>query len=361
MSRSGQSGYLSLSDVGYGSVTGIFGANCRHNWFMYFGVRTYTDEQLENMKHATVTYNGQEMSVYDATQTQRSLERAVKKSKRELVGLDEAIKNLPEEQQLDLKLQFQNKSVKLKQQEARLSDFCKQTGLKRDRFREQVFSTDTENGIKRWTKSTSRKAVWGNRKASQLIPESGITHKRKFKTAENTVNMDYIHSEQYRQKFSRLPFHKSVQDNIYENAKMLLKRRDGTYFEDICLFDSATGKMHLISYNHQTENEVHYSRKAERFVAEHPNTLIAMHNHGTNNPPTGSDFVSAGARKYKTGIVICHDGSVYIYCAGKKPFTRNLFDNSVDKYKKYGYNERESIINVLNDFSKQYGIEWSEL
>ncbi len=179
VSRSGQEGYLTLFDVGYGTVTGIFGANCRHNWFMHFGFRTYTDAQLEDMKNKTVTYNGQEMPYYDATQKQRAMERSVKSSKRELVALDEAMKNLPEDKQLDLKLQFQNRSVRLKQQEARLSDFCKQTGMKRDRFREQVFSTDTENGIKRWTKSTSAKAVWGKRKALTNSTARGIIKQKR--------------------------------------------------------------------------------------------------------------------------------------------------------------------------------------
>lgn len=165
VSRSGSPGYLTLSDVGYGTVTGIFGANCRHNWFMYFGYPSYTPEQLEDMKNKTVTYNGQEMSVYDARTKQRSIERNIKSSKRNLVGYDEAMKNLPADKQLDLKLQFQNERVRLKRQEARLADFCKQTGLKRDRFREQVFSTKTENDIRSWTKSVSQKAVWGNRKS----------------------------------------------------------------------------------------------------------------------------------------------------------------------------------------------------
>lgn len=159
VSRSGAPGYLTLSDVGYGSVTGIFGANCRHNWFMFFGYPSYTPEQLEDMKNKTVTYNGQEMSVYEARKKQRSMEHGIKTSKRNLVGYDEAMKLLPEDEQLDLKLQFQDASVRLKNKEARLADFCKQTGLKRDRFREQVFSTKTESEIKRWTKSTSQKAV----------------------------------------------------------------------------------------------------------------------------------------------------------------------------------------------------------
>ena len=32
VSRSGQKGYLSLDDIGYGTVTGFKGVNCRHDW-----------------------------------------------------------------------------------------------------------------------------------------------------------------------------------------------------------------------------------------------------------------------------------------------------------------------------------------
>lgn len=159
VSRSGAPGYLTLSDVGYGTVTGIFGANCRHNWFMFFGYPSYTPEQLEDMKNKTVTYNGQEMSVYEARTKQRSMERSIKASKRNLVGLDEALKNLPEKERYVPNLYFTKQSATLKRQEARIADFCKQTGLKRDKFREQVFSVKTENGIERWTKSVSQKAV----------------------------------------------------------------------------------------------------------------------------------------------------------------------------------------------------------
>ena len=36
VSRSGRHGYLSLADIGYGDVRGFMGANCSHNWSMYW-------------------------------------------------------------------------------------------------------------------------------------------------------------------------------------------------------------------------------------------------------------------------------------------------------------------------------------
>ena len=88
------------------------------------------------------------------------MERAVRKSKQELVALDEALKNVSDDKaRIDLQLEFNAVSVKLKGQEARLSDFCRKTGFDRDRYREQVFAAKTENGIRNFGKSASMKAV----------------------------------------------------------------------------------------------------------------------------------------------------------------------------------------------------------
>ena len=73
------------SSCGYGSVTGILGANCRHNYTPFVpGVmeRTYTDEQLKNIDPPAFEYEGKKYSHYEATQKQREIERTVRKWKR---------------------------------------------------------------------------------------------------------------------------------------------------------------------------------------------------------------------------------------------------------------------------------------
>ena len=89
------------------------------------------------------------------------MERAVKKDKRELVALDEGIKATNDDALKEtLSKQFEKKSVRLKEHEAKIVDFCNQTGLARDRYREQQFSFKMENGvIASWGKSVSSKAV----------------------------------------------------------------------------------------------------------------------------------------------------------------------------------------------------------
>ncbi len=167
VSRSGKPGYLSLKDIGYGDVKGFLGANCRHTWFLFFvGIskRNYTDEQLERLNNQTVIYNGEKLLVWQARDKQRALERSIRVTKQELVMQDEALKYLAGNDKAIMQLEFEKNAVKLKGKEAKLKDFCAQTGLDRDKFREQVFATGTENGIKNWGKSVSQKAVYANKR-----------------------------------------------------------------------------------------------------------------------------------------------------------------------------------------------------
>lgn len=255
VSMSGADGYLSAADIGYGSVTGIFGANCNHSWYMYFGHSAYTPEQLQDMKDKTVTYNDQEMSVYEARQKQRGYERSIKKTKSELVAYDEALKHLPLEEQAALKFQFQNASVKLKGQEAKLADFCRQTGLKRDTFREQMFAAETEDAIKAWSKSASSKAVWANRKELERIdyennikPQLPKIAKSDDVLLQNKLDYDIIHND--KQKVGIVPVKATLSDvhimagygssaNI-RVAKKLSQEHGGDYWK----WQKKTGTIH---------------------------------------------------------------------------------------------------------------------
>ena len=177
VSRSGRSGYLSLDDIGYGAVDGFMGANCRHNWHMYFegySHRAYTPEQLESLKNETVTYEDREMPVWQARERQRAMERSVRRYKQELVAYDEAAKNTTEpEERIPWQAEFNDTVIKLKHKEAEIKDFCEQTGLQRETIREQVFAAATENGIKGFGKSVSGKAVQAN-KALDFIKNDAI-------------------------------------------------------------------------------------------------------------------------------------------------------------------------------------------
>lgn len=118
---------------------------------------------LAALSSETVEYNGERVPLWKATDYQRRLERSVKASKRELVALDEAIKNANGELKTGLQADFEHAAQLLKKREAKLKDLCNQTGLYYDSSRCGVFSVKTENGIKSWGRSAAQKAVAANK------------------------------------------------------------------------------------------------------------------------------------------------------------------------------------------------------
>lgn len=117
-----------------GSVTGLKGANCTHDYYPYVlgaSVRAYTDEQLKEMEKKskeTFSYKGKEYTPYEATQHQRKIETAMRQTKRELISYKEA--GLDED--------FKIASVKLQQQRKEYKQFSKAAELKQKNYRHQV-------------------------------------------------------------------------------------------------------------------------------------------------------------------------------------------------------------------------------
>lgn len=120
VSRSGRRGYLSLSDIGYGTGAGFKGWNCRHDWNPYFegSPRAYTGETLKRFDEPKYSYNGQRLTEYEAAQRQRGIERNIRRWKRENKAMEAA------------GLDGSESAAKIRQWQAAQKDFLRQTGLK---------------------------------------------------------------------------------------------------------------------------------------------------------------------------------------------------------------------------------------
>ena len=120
-----------IETTGYGTPTGLLGINCRHSVFLAWPEHEkpeYTQKELDRINNTTVTYNGQEMDLYSATQEQRRLERGIREWKRKAVGFEAA--GLGEEHAMA--------GLKVRDWQEKLRDFTKQTGLERRREWEQA-------------------------------------------------------------------------------------------------------------------------------------------------------------------------------------------------------------------------------
>lgn len=162
--------------TGYGTGAGLCGWNCRHNFYAYFpGISTpaYTEATLQEYEAKKIEYNGKMYTEYEASQMQRAQERKIRETKRKLAGYDAGMKNTDDEASKSLfQKQFNEESVRLKQQEKALKDFCKKTGRQYESARTQVHAVKDDKGnIVGFNRSVARKAVWANRKTQKALAE----------------------------------------------------------------------------------------------------------------------------------------------------------------------------------------------
>lgn len=120
--------YPPFSICRYGEADGICGINCRHSFYPYFeGTdKHYTLEELDEMASEKVSYNGQDLTRYEGEQKLRSIERNIRKYKREVAVEDAA----------GIDTTFAR--TKLGQWQATAREFTEQTGIKRDSAREFI-------------------------------------------------------------------------------------------------------------------------------------------------------------------------------------------------------------------------------
>ena len=133
---------FTLHEIGYGNGDGFKGWNCRHNWHPYYpGLSTpnYTQAELKKLDEKSVPYNGKKYTEYEVSQMQRTAERKVRALKRRTLAAQTAMENAPDEDtRMVLQTEYMVTAAKLKDSERILNDFCRQTGRRRDTFREQV-------------------------------------------------------------------------------------------------------------------------------------------------------------------------------------------------------------------------------
>lgn len=132
--------------TGYGTGEGLCGWNCRHSFGPGDGEHNpYKDIDTEENKRA-----------YDLSQKQRSMERAIRRTKKRLVAFSTAINNADsEETRASLQNAYDGLAARLQQQNRKYDAFCTANGLKRQ------FDRMT---IAQWTREENKRATDGARR-----------------------------------------------------------------------------------------------------------------------------------------------------------------------------------------------------
>lgn len=125
-----------VSETGYGTVSGLCGVNCRHSFGPYFEGMDNPYEKFDTLEN---------LNQYKKEQRQRTLERRIRDTKREVLGLQEAIKySTSDKAKFELELQYQRKAALLSKQNAAYREYCSKNDLKPLNDRLQIAKWDRQ-------------------------------------------------------------------------------------------------------------------------------------------------------------------------------------------------------------------------
>lgn len=143
-SRTGKTKEFPLFEdsTGYGTITGLCGVNCRHSFGPGDGrYNPYDTKEFNYADHH---------KEYELQQRQRTLERRIRKTKRETMGKRVSMENAKtDEARKKLEREYQKSSALLQKQNKAYNEFCEENGLKK--LRERIT-------IAKWDRSQAAKA-----------------------------------------------------------------------------------------------------------------------------------------------------------------------------------------------------------
>lgn len=274
--------------TGYGTGEGLGGWNCRHNFFPYF-------EGIDTPYHTPDFTKNENDEYYALTQKQRGYERAVRDSKRQLAALDGA-RQSAEDPQLRTMLdrEFAQRSVTLKNREARLDAFIRDNDLQRDNSRVRVVG---------FGKSVSQRARYAAASNSAPVTlHSDLYKNTAFKPKE------YFDSKEYKNKFKQFGsdfFSGIARDTVYVSAREAIKNNYGSMSEEVSVIGNISGMIKDRQYSDGLS--VSFNIPKGRAGA-----YTVIHNHPNNAPLSIEDIVTASeCPSIRTMMAASHDGKIY--------------------------------------------------
>lgn len=273
------------TSTGYGTGAGLCGWNCRHTFYGYVDgmPRARSDDEIADLDSGELHWGGETFTPYEASQKQRELERGVRATKRELVGLESAGKAAPPTEKHIYAKAYETKAVKLARQRRELKSFCTSTGRRIDRTRTSIISHKDKNGK---VFAFGRKEAGKARKAANKSTKFKIEHLgRKGATKEE------------------LALHK------------LLKHGHETGNEGLLWLDKKYNQ--LLPFKTGSNNSVGIGEAKELLKRSADESIISIHNHPNSSAFSPEDLdVACSYTAIDTLQVVGHDGTRYFMKIG---------------------------------------------
>lgn len=187
---------------------------------------------------------------------------------------------------------------------------------------------------------------------------------RAGRNKDTQINIGYVNSSKYRKKFDAISDSKELNRLLYHLAKKMLLHRSGTEYEDMYWIDLDTLSVVAKEITTDSVKEISYSNKTIKIVGEYKadpeKRLLTLHTHPSSFPPSIPDFNANFQNGYNMGLVICHDGKIFLYAA-EEEISETYYDLLVAKKMNQGYNDYEGRYVALMEMQEKFGIIFKEV
>ncbi len=176
---------------------------------------------------------------------------------------------------------------------------------------------------------------------------------------DTVVDKGYLNGGEFRKKFDKLSDSPKLNRLLYRLAKKMLLHRSGTKFEDMYWIDPTECKIVTEEINGQKEKRITYTSHTKDIISKHAG-LVTIHTHPEGLPPSVKDLNSNHTNDYSFGIVVTHDGKVFIYKTNRL-ISDAYYTMKVVSYKLEGYNEFEAQMKTLQYCREHFGVFFEEV
>lgn len=191
-----------------------------------------------------------------------------------------------------------------------------------------------------------------NKAKSGIVVDEHESSKPKYDYKQSVIDRKQIASKDYQNKFDNLGENKKVTRSIRAKSKEMLRHRSGSNYEDLAYIDTKTGKSYINkSYNASAKAKP--NRAMNKVLKDADDyTIVGIHNHPNSTTPSISDIKAAVSRKYKYGLVVGHNGTIFKYTINGEVNYTNA-DIYLEKVNALLYNGDTGMLhNTLEELSK---------
>lgn len=195
--------------------------------------------------------------------------------------------------------------------------------------------------------------------ADRVLLGTEDEEQRYGRNKDTVINHTYINSGDYRKKFDGISSSPELNRLLYQLSKKMLEHRTGTKYEDMYWIDPKSVTTIAEQTGNDSEGKIEYTGNIISKIGKY-NNLITLHSHPNSFPPSINDLNSNFQNNYDIGIIVCHDGKIFVY-SSKQEIDEDYYKLKVEKYLKTGYNEYEAQINTLKELQSKFEIQVKEV